>query len=219
MLIDDLRAACDDDWRAFTHHPFVAALADGTLPAAAFRHYLEQDYRFLVGFARAHALEALKADTVEDLRWAAAAAAGIVEVEMRLHVDYCAGWGIDEVALEAIAEDPRTTAYTDFVLATGMEGDALDLAVALAPCTVGYGEIGARLLADPATRLDGNPYAAWIGVYGGDEFQRGVDDAVTRMERMAGRRDVVARRDRLVAIFREAARLEADFWQMGLDAG
>ncbi len=218
MLIDDLRATCADDWHSFTHHPFVAALADGSLPEPAFRHYLVQDYRFLIGFARAHALEALKADTVEDLRWAAAAAAGIIEVEMRLHVDYCGGWGIDEAALAAAAEDPRTTAYTDFVLQTGTEGDALDLAVALAPCTVGYGEIGARLLADAATRLDGNPYAPWIRVYGGPEFQAGVADAVTRMERVAGRRDVDQRRDRLMGIFREAARLEADFWQMGLDA-
>ncbi|MFM9124250.1 MAG: thiaminase II, partial [Actinomycetota bacterium] len=58
MLIDDLRAACADDWRAFTDHAFVRGIADGTLPEAAFREYLVQDYRFLVGFARAHALEA-----------------------------------------------------------------------------------------------------------------------------------------------------------------
>ena len=55
MLIDDLRSAARDEWTAFTRHPFVLALADGTLPPAAFRAYLVQDYRFLVHFARAHA--------------------------------------------------------------------------------------------------------------------------------------------------------------------
>ncbi len=220
MLIDDLRAACTDDWRAFTHHPFVQGIAAGTLPEAAFREYLVQDYRFLVHFARAHALEAYKADTVDDLRWAAAAAAGIIDVEMRLHVEYCAQWGIDEAALEAAEEDPANTAYTSFVLETGLAGDALDLAVALAPCTVGYGEIGARLAADPATlRGDANPYEAWIAAYAGAEYQDGVRDAVERMERLHGRHGADHRRPALEGVFREAARLEAAFWQMGLDRG
>jgi thiaminase/transcriptional activator TenA len=220
MLIDDLRAACAADWRAFTDHAFVRGIADGTLPEAAFREYLVQDYRFLVGFARAHALEAYKADTVEDLRWSAAAAAGIVEVEMRLHVDYCAGWGIDEAELEAAEEDPANAAYTGFVLETGLAGDALDLAVALAPCTVGYGEIGARLAADPATlRGEANPYEAWIAAYAGDAYQAGVAEAVERMERLHGRHGGDGRRARLEGVFREAARLEAAFWQMGLDRG
>lgn len=218
MLVDDLRAACADDWRAFTHHPFVAAVADATLPEAAFRLYLVQDYRFLVHFARAHALEAFKADTVEDLRWAASAAAGIIETEMRLHVAYCEAWGIGEAELEAADELPENTAYTDFVIATGLRGDALDLAVALMPCTVGYGEIGARLLGDPATVLGAaNPYAPWIEAYGGAAFQDGVADAVARLERLAQRHGAERRMRELEDVFAEAARLEAAFWQMGLD--
>ena len=55
MLVDDLRHACADDWHAFTQHAFLAGIADGSLPEAAFREYLIQDYRFLVHFARAHA--------------------------------------------------------------------------------------------------------------------------------------------------------------------
>ena len=47
------------------------------------------------------------------------------------------------------------------------------LRVALAPCGIGYATIGAWLAADPATRAEGNPYAAWIEMYAGDEFQAG----------------------------------------------
>ncbi len=220
MLIDQLRAAASTDWQTFTHHPFVAGIADATLPENAFRQYLIQDYRFLVHFARAHALEAFKADTVADLRWAASAAAGIIETEMRLHVDYCARWGINEGELEAAEEAPENTAYTSFVIETGLAGDALDLAVALVPCTVGYGEIGARLAADPLTlRGAENPYEAWIVAYSGDEYQAGVLDATTRMERMAERHNAEARMPELIATFTQAAQLEAAFWQMGLDLG
>ncbi len=218
MLIDDLRAAATDDWRVFTHHPFVAGIADGTLPEKAFRAYLIQDYRFLVHFARAHALEAYKADTVEDLRWAASAAALIIDEEMRLHVAYCADWGISEAEMEAAEEAPANVAYTRFVLDTGLAGDALDLAVALTPCTVGYGEIGARLAADPATlRGDANPYEAWIAAYSGDAYQAGVRETVERLEALGSRRGGAARFDDLVALYRRATRLETDFWQMGFD--
>lgn len=218
MLIDDLRSAAAEEWHAFTHHPFVAGIADGSLPEAAFRAYLIQDYRFLVHFARAHALEAYKADTVEDLRWAASAAAMIIDEEMRLHVSYCADWGITEGEMEASEEAPANVAYTRFVLDTGLAGDALDLSVALSPCTVGYGEIGARLAADPATlRGEDNPYEAWIAAYAGDAYQAGVIEAVERLESLNARRGGSARFDDLVAVFRRAARLETDFWQMGFE--
>ena len=63
-------------------------------------------------------------------------------------------------------------AYTRFVLERGLAGDLLDLQVALAPCLVGYGESGERLLADPATRRDGNPYDEWIAAYTSEELSR-----------------------------------------------
>lgn len=56
-----------DAWKAHTHHAFVAGLADGTLPVEAFKYYLIQDYLYLVQFARACALAAYKARTMEDI--------------------------------------------------------------------------------------------------------------------------------------------------------
>ena len=37
-------------------------------------------------------------------------------------------------------------------LATGATGDAMDLQVAMAPCSLGYGEIGRKLYDDPNTK-------------------------------------------------------------------
>lgn len=37
-----------DAWTQHTHHKFVAALADGTLPLESFKYYLIQDYLYLV---------------------------------------------------------------------------------------------------------------------------------------------------------------------------
>jgi len=54
-----------------------------------FRHYLEQDYLFLIRFAWAFALAALKAERVADIRAATASLDSILNHEMGLHVEYC----------------------------------------------------------------------------------------------------------------------------------
>lgn len=35
-------------WHNFTHHEFVRKLGDGTLPYESFKHYMIQDYLYLV---------------------------------------------------------------------------------------------------------------------------------------------------------------------------
>ena len=179
-LFARLRSAAAAEWQAYTGHEFVRRLADGSLPEACFRHYLIQDYLFLIHFARAHALAAYKSETLADIRVAVRAVAAIVDTETSLHVKYCAGWGLTEDALAAAPEATATMAYTRYVLEKGGSGDVLDLYVALAPCIVGYAEIGAALAADPATRTDGNPYAEWIAMYAGADYQarRSWPDAV-----------------------------------------
>lgn len=213
-----LRDAAGGDWDHYIRHDFVTGIRDGSLPEAAFRHYLIQDYLFLIHFARAYALAAYKSRTLEDIRAAAAVMSGIVETEMGLHVSYCADWGLTEDEMAAAPEATQTMAYTRYVLEAGHAGDLLDLYVALAPCVVGYGEIGAWLAADPDTVMQGNPYASWIEMYAGDEYRDVARGAVDQLERLAGDRVTPGREVELVRTFSEATRLEIGFWQMGLDA-
>lgn len=73
-----------DVWRTFTHHPFVMAMGNGTLPLESFKGYLVQDYLYLVRmaspfvrlatdeasqvhFARANALASYKAKSMQDI--------------------------------------------------------------------------------------------------------------------------------------------------------
>ncbi|MDP6352131.1 MAG: thiaminase II [Alphaproteobacteria bacterium] len=218
-LFARLRTAAGTDWDAYCRHRFVAGMADGSLPEAAFRHYLTQDTLFLIQFARAYALAAYKSETLADLRAASAAIAAIVDVEMGLHLSYCARWRLDESGMLAVPEDLATTAYTRYVLDCGLRGDLLDLEVALAPCVIGYGEIGRRLAADPATRRTNNPYADWIDMYAGTEYQALAADAGARLDDLWARRGGPGRFEALAGIFTQATRLEIAFWQMGWDAG
>lgn len=205
-------------WDRYVAHPFVEGIRDGSLPEKAFRHYLGQDYLFLIHFARAYALAAYKADSLAEIRAAAAGMSAIVDTEMALHVEYCAGWGLSEAQMEALPEASATMAYTRYVLEKGNQGDLLDLYVALAPCVIGYGEIGAELASDPDTKRDGNAYAPWIEMYAGDEYQPAARAHGETLDRLWQSRAGGARLDDLCRTFEEATRLEADFWQMGLEA-
>ncbi len=215
-LFERLKADAGSDWSRYIDHSFVRQLGEGTLPEAAFRTYLVQDYLFLIQFARANALGAYKAPNLADLRRMQASMAAILG-EMELHVRFCAGWGITPEELEAANEKMQTTAYTRFVLDSGLRGDLLDLLVALSPCVVGYGEIGCQL-GQRHGDAEGNPYRDWIAEYAGADYQAVAARAVEHIDALGAAWLTPARYPQLLHIFRTATRLEGDFWQMGLDA-
>ncbi|MGQ0677546.1 MAG: thiaminase II [Rhodospirillales bacterium] len=217
-LVARLKAACAKDWERYTWHGFVRQLGQGTLPEAAFRRYLIQDYLFLIHFSRAYALAVYKADSLEDMRRDGGVMNMLLNHEMSMHVKFCEGWGIAESRMAAMQEDRACTAYTRFVLDAGQAGDVLDLHTALAPCVVGYGEVAERLMADKATRLKGNPYREWIEMYASDAYRKVAADAVGQLDRLYRRRAGPGRFQPLARLFAAATRLETDFWQMGLDA-
>lgn len=211
------RAAAGQAWRDYTRHAFVEGLRDGTLPRAAFLRYLVQDYVFLIHFSRAWALAVTKAETLEEMRACAATVNALIDGEMKLHVETCTAEGISEAELFAAEEAPENLAYTRYVLDAGHSGDFLDLMAALAPCVLGYGEIGARL----AQEAGETPYADWIATYSGEDYQETcrevgalIDAAVAR--RLGNRPEASPRWDRLCQRFATATRLEVGFWEMGL---
>ena len=211
------RTAAGGHWSAYTRHTFVAGLADGTLPRPAYLRYLKQDYLFLIQFARAWALATTKAETLVEMRACAATVQALIGTEIQLHVQTCATEGITEAELFAAEEALETIAYTRFVLDSGYSGDLLDLLAALAPCVLGYGEIGARLAAETSDKA----YQDWINSYAGGSYQYTCHAVGALIDGVVARRlgpdpEASPRWSDLCARFATATRLEARFWQMGL---
>jgi thiaminase/transcriptional activator TenA len=213
-FFEKLKRNAAEEWRAFTEHPFTDGLAEGSLPEASFKDYLVQDYLFLIEFARAYALAVYKAPYLTDMREAAAGLTAILDVEMDLHVKLCGGWGLLPPDLEQTPAAAETLAYTRYVLDTGMRGDLLALKVALSPCVIGYAEIATRLATYPGAFADRNPYSVWIAEYSGEAYQKVAADAEKHLDVLADRYLTAAREAELISIFKEATRLEADFWEM-----
>lgn len=210
------RAASKPAWRDYTRHTFVQGLGDGTLPRASFIRYMVQDYIFLTHFSRAWALAVAKADTLDEMKVCAATVNALINGEMQLHVATCAVEGIPEDHLINAIEAPENLAYTRYVLEAGYSGDFLDLMATLAPCVMGYGEIGARLTAEKTSDL----YSGWIETYADADYQNTcaevgqlIDTAL--LSRLGSDYTSSPRWAALLHKFNTATRLEVGFWDMG----
>ena len=212
------RAGAGQTWLDYTRHAFVEGMRDGSLPRAAFLHYLIQDYVFLVHFSRAWSLAVVKAETINEMKVCAGTVDALVNHEMALHIKTCAAEGIEEETLFNSIEAVENLAYTRYVMDAGIQGDFLDMMAALAPCVMGYGEIGLRLKAD---MNEDTPYKEWINTYADPEYQDVCTNVGTMMDAAIDRRlgDMSAspRALFLQERFTTATRLEVGFWQMGLN--
>lgn len=199
----------EDVYAAILAHPFVAGLTDGTLPRAAFRHYIVQDAHYLRGYARALALCAAKATDPADTVMFTEHAAGAVAAEQDLHASLMADMG--SPAEEAGEVAPTTRAYVSYLLATAYGGSFAEAVGAVLPCYRIYARVGEELLA----RSSPDPlYARWIAMYGGAEFQS-VVDAVLEVTDRVGATLSDAELARMREHHRTTSRYEWMFWDAG----
>ena len=166
---DELRQRAAPTWDKEKAHPFVTGIGDGTLPLNNFRYYMRQDYVFLVEFCRAISLAVAKARTLEDMGWFAQMIHETLNMEMALHVSFCADFDITEDELLATKPSPTTWAYTRHMINTAHQGTVGQTASVILPCSWGYAEIGQALYAQ-GTPKDQPLYTRWIETYNSQEF-------------------------------------------------
>jgi thiaminase (transcriptional activator TenA) len=194
---EQLRAA-STSWDAAVSHPFVRELGDGSLDEAAFRFYIRQDYLFLIDYGRLLSLGAARAPRLSWMRRFAALASSVLETEMSLHREFAARWGVAD--LDAVAVEPATAAYCDFLLRVATLGDFGELAAAVLPCMWTYAEIGAAL--SPGAER----YREWIDMYASPEFAELAEWARSIVDEVDGDAD------RMSAAFATSCAHEVRFW-------
>lgn len=206
---DELRAAAADVWEAQHAHPFVRGVGDGTLAEETFRHYVRQDYVFLVDYGRLLALACARAPELATMRRFAELTQAILVDEMDLHRSLAAEWGIAGEELEREPAAPATSAYADFLLRTAALGDFAELVAALLPCMWGYAEVGERLAAAGPPAHPG--YARWIETYADPQFQALAEWCRGLVDKL-GRDADEAARARMRRAFVASSRHELAFW-------
>jgi thiaminase/transcriptional activator TenA len=219
QLID----GCQQQWDNYVQHPLVRQLGEGNLAKASFQHYLQQDYMYLIHYARAFALAVFKSENPAQMRASMPSLTALVEAEITLHLGYCKSWGLAEADILALPEGVATIAYTRYLIDAGSQGDLADLYAALVPCALGYAHVGQWLTTeffskDKLATADTNPYQNWIDMYTGEEFQKGAYATTAFFDQLISDIDIKsARGQRLQKHFTTATRMEIAFWQQGLD--
>lgn len=196
-------------WEAQYRHPFVTELADGTLDDAAFRHWIEQDYRYLLDYARTFAIASVKAREESTMAGLLDVAHVILEHEMDLHRSFAEEYGIDRSTLESTEKAPTCIAYTNFLVRTAHEQPLPVIAAAIYPCGKGYLDV-ARHMDSIATST--HRYTPFIEKYTGTEFVDAVDWMTQLVDDMA--ETYPGERERMKRAFLTSAKLEYQFWEM-----
>ncbi|QFU84071.1 thiaminase II [Natronorubrum aibiense] len=206
---DQLLEDGDHIWEAQKAHPFVRELAAGTLDAAAFRHWVTQDYRYLLDYARLFSIAGSKARDEATMTHLLGVAHEVLDHEMDLHREFAADYGISRADLESVEKVPTCVAYTNFLVRTAYEGTIAEIAAALFPCMQGYLDVAEHM----AALADGeHRYTPFIDMYTSEEFREAtawcrefVDDCG---ERFPGEHDAMRE------AFLTSAKLEYRFWEM-----
>ena len=198
--------------QAILSHPFITGVGDGTLPVERFKHYVKQDYVYLIDYARALAIASARAPDLETMGWFAGLLDETLNTEMELHRSYCAEFGIVRGELEATQAAPTTVAYTGFLLKTAHQGSFAELVASLLPCQWGYWEIG-DYLAKRGMPRQAPLYAKWIEMYSSTEFEelaRSIRSLADRVAEGTGPVQLTGMEEAYLT----SLRLEHRFWDM-----
>ncbi len=213
MDYQTLRHNCPS-WDDYIQHDFVKQLAAGTLAPDSFRHYLIQDYLYLIHYTRVMALSVYKSDTLAQMRVGQAGINAMLDMEIGMYLDFCRQWNIPLDEVESAAESAVTIAYSRYILDAAMSGSLAELYATIAPCLMGYAEIG-KLIKEQGF-ITGNPYQPWIDVFSSDDFQVITAQNEAQINTLLADASP-AQTDKFQRLFNTAARMEVNFWQQALD--
>ena len=185
--------SCQDFWdnnidmiKVTEQHPFLVQMVNGTLNVENFKYYVKQDVLYLNDFADCLERLSKTAPTKEYAERLMKFSDGAKQAEMSLHKSFFKQWNItdddDKDDMFLTEQMPNCLLYTSYmkrVITT--ESHVHGLAVLL-PCFWVYMHVGKCMLQlreelkDTVTRLP--QYDAWIDMYGGDEFEKEVNDYI-----------------------------------------
>jgi thiaminase (transcriptional activator TenA) len=194
-------------------HPFLVAMVDGSLDMEAFRYYVVQDALYLKDFADClrrlgnnDGVSATDAARLESF------AKGAEEAEMALHHSFFVEW---DISTEGIHQMPNCLLYTSYmqrIVATRCHAEGLAV---LLPCFWVYMHVGKCMLKlrDELSDSVQRPaqFDAWIDMYGGEEFEREVQDYIAMVDVVCQTADDATLKE-MEKHFTMSCKLEHMFW-------
>ena len=197
------------------NHEFPMGIADGSLDMSCFKHFIEQDYYFLIEYSKILGLATIKSPNYETMSKFSTLLEETLNNEMKLHISFCNQLGIEESTLKKIIPTTATSAYTNFLVKTGYECGFPEIISALLPCMATYAEIGIKL--DSIKQTNINPaYEEWIKMYSSQEFQD-LSKWITELVNKEAENCTEYEKNKMKKVYIESCKFELDFWTSSLD--
>lgn len=213
-MTDSFVAQCEqnaaDVWAAYRNHPWIEAMAAGTLPVEKFISFQVNDAPYLVDLHRSLALGVAKAPPGSS--WSKAATTVLDDVwvlnEVQAKQDLLAELGYTEtLRIDPGTYSPAREAYANHLVRTALEGDIGDIASALLPCAMFTKVIGERFA---GVVIPGPPaYQKWADIYVQRAVHRMAEAHASMMEACARRTDQ-AGRDRMMLLYLRSVQHQVD---------
>ncbi|MGI8316947.1 thiaminase II [Halobacillus mangrovi] len=212
MFTDRLYEKAKPIWEAYLDHPFVKEIGEGSLELDKFKFFIEQDYLYLIDYARVFALGSVKATNLETMKIFADLLHSTLNEEMELHRTYAKKLGISRAKLENIDPTATTLAYTSYMLNKAHQGSEAEVVACVLACTWSYNFIGLALNQKEGAS-EHELYGDWITMYASDEFTKLAEDMRNLMNRLADDKPEYEKAH-LEEIFMQTSKLEYLFWEM-----
>lgn len=199
-------------WEAYLDHPFVKGIGDGTLDKEKFKHYLKQDYIYLIEYSRIFAIGASKSKDLKSMTMFADLLHGTMNYEMDLHREYADQFGISNQELEATKPSATMTAYTSYMLNKAQLGGVENATAAVLACAWSYNYIGKKLAKLPGA-VDHEFYGNWVKMYSSEEFTKIANDCKDLLNELTEEKSVDELKE-LEEIVVQTSNFEYMFWEM-----
>src|SRR5699024_3790733 len=198
-------------WEAYLDHPFVKGIGDGTLDKEKFKHYLKQDYIYLIEYSRIFAIGASKSKDLKSMTMFADLLHGTMNYEMDLHREYADQFGISNQELEATIPSATMTAYTSYMLNKDQLGGVENATAAVLTCAWSYNYIGKKLAKLPGA-VDHEFYGNWVKMYSSEEFTKIANDCKDLLNELTAEKSVDELKE-LEEIVVQTSNFEYMFWE------
>ena len=199
-------------WEAYLEHPFVKGIGEGTLDKEKFKHYLKQDYIYLIEYSRIFAIGASKSKDLKSMTMFADLLHGTMNYEMDLHRKYADQFGISKQELEAKKPSATMTAYTSYMLNKAQLGGVENATAAVLACAWSYNYIGKNLAKLPGA-VDDEFYGHWVKTYSSEGFTKIANDCKDLLNELTAEKSVDELKE-LEEIVVKTSNFEYMFWEM-----
>lgn len=203
-------------WDSYINHEFVKKVADGTLERKKFQFFIEQDYAYLVDYARVHCIAGSKAPCLEDMEKELVIVGG-VRTEMGQHEKRLKEvFGVkDPDYFQKIKRGPALRAYSRYFNDVSRRGNWQELVASLTPCLMGYGEALTKMKGK-VTAPEGSVYHEWCETYASSWYREAMDEGEKLLNHILETYPP-EQLDTLVTIYAEVCELETNFWTAALE--